>query len=441
MPEPLPAQKLARKLGLFDATTLVMNGIIGAGIFINPYVVAKQVHTPALILGAWLLGGIIAIAGAFIYAELAQLLPEVGGQYAYLREAYSPLVAFLYGWVLLLVIQTGGMAAVTITFAKYFLDVTHTAAPVWLIAVMCIAILTIVNCLGVRSGGSVQSGLMVIKVFAIAAFVILGLVYTKASNLTFHPVLDRPVSGGLFSAFGSAMAPVLFAYAGWQTASFVAGELKQPERDLPRGLLLGVSGVVVIYMAVNLVCLRALGPAGLASTETPASTVMRVALGEAGGRLIAVAIAISALGFLSQGILTAPRVYFAMAEDGLFFRALAWVHPATRVPVFAIVLQSAWTMVILLSGSYEQILNYVVAMDWTFFGLSAACLFVLRKRQASPAQSRVPGHPFTTLLFCLASAAIVGNTVYRYPANTGIGIAILLSGIPVYYLWRRRTAQ
>ena len=236
------------------------------------------------------------------------------------------------------------------------------------------------------------------------------------------------------------MAPVLFAYAGWQTASFVAGELKRPERDLPRGLLLGVGGVVLIYMAVNFVCLRALGPAGLAATETPASTVMRVALGDAGGRLIAVAIAISALGFLSQGILTAPRVYFAMAEDGLFFRGMAWVHPLTRVPIFAIVLQSVWTIVILLSGSYEQILNYVVAMDFIFFGLSASCLFVLRKRQASPVKSRVPGHPFTTVLFCLACAAIVGNTIYRYPANTWIGIAILLSGIPVYYLWRRRAA-
>src|SRR3954466_9763390 len=170
MPEPLPAQKLARKLGVFDATMLVMNGIIGAGIFINPYVVAKQVHTSALILGAWLLGGVIAMVGAFIYAELAQLLPEVGGQYTYLREAYSPLLAFLYGWVLLLVIQTGGMAAVTITFAKYFLEVTHAAAPLWLIAVVIIAILTLVNCLGVRSGGSVQSGLMIIKVVAIAGF-------------------------------------------------------------------------------------------------------------------------------------------------------------------------------------------------------------------------------------------------------------------------------
>jgi APA family basic amino acid/polyamine antiporter len=417
---------------------LVMNGIIGAGIFINPYVVAKQVHTSALILGAWLLGGLIAIAGAFIYAELAQLLPEVGGQYAYLREAYGPLVAFLYGWVLLLVIQTGGMAAVTITFAKYFLEVTHSPAPVWVIAVVSIAALTILNCLGVRSGASVQSGLMVMKVFAIAGFVMLGLVYAKGGNLSLQPMLDRPPGGGLISAFGAAMAPVLFAYAGWQTASFVAGELKRPERDLPRGLLLGVGGVVVIYMAANFVCLRALGPAGLAATETPASAVMRVALGDAGGRLIALAIAISALGFLSQGILTAPRVYFAMAEDGLFFRRMAWVHPATRVPVFAILLQSLWTIVILLSGSYEQILNYVVAMDWTFFGLSAGCLFVLRKGNAT--KSRVPGHPYTTLLFCFACAAIVGSTIYRYPTNTWIGIAFLLSGIPVYYLWRRRAA-
>src|SRR4051812_9654104 len=415
---------------------LVMNGIIGAGIFINPYVVAKQVHTSPLILGAWLLGGVVAIAGAFIYAELARLLPEVGGQYAYLREAYSPLVAFLYGWVLLLVIQTGGMAAVTITFAKYFLDGIHSAVPIWVIAVISIAGLTLMNCFGVRSGGTLQSSLMVIKVVVIAIFVVLGMAYVKSSNLSFHPVLDRPLGGGLLSAFGGAMAPVLFAYAGWQTASFVGGELKNPEKDLPRGLLMGVGGVIAIYLAVSFVCLRALGPAGLAATETPASSVMRAAFGNTGARLIAVAIAISALGFLSQGILTAPRVYFAMAEDGVFFRGMAWLHPATRVPVFAIVLQSVWTMVILLSGTFEQILNYVVVMDWTFFGLSAASLFMLSK--ASGRKPRVPGHPFTTVLFCTACTAIVLNTIYRYPANTGAAIVILVSGVPVYYLWRRQ---
>jgi len=434
-----PEAKLARRLGLFDAIALVMNGIVGAGIFINPYVVAKHVHTAPLIVGAWILGGAVAIAGAFIYADLARLLPAVGGQYAYLRDAYNPLVAFLYGWVLLLVIQTGGMAAVTITFAKYFLEGTHSAVPVWVIAVVSISILTILNCLGVRSGGTLQSVLMVVKIGAIAAFVLLGIVYVKHSNFAVHPALDQPLGGGLFSAFGAAMAPVLFAYAGWQTASFVAGELKHPEKDLPRGLLLGVGGVVIIYVAIAFVCVRALGPEGLAATETPASSVMRIAFGSAGARLIAVAIAISALGFLSQGILTAPRVYFAMAEDGVFFKAMAWVHPATHVPIFAIVLQSVWTMVILLSGSYEQILNYVVVMDWLFFGLSAASLFALSKRAGS--KPRVPGHPVTTVLFCAAAAAVVLNTVYRYPANTGIGIAILLSGVPVYYLWRHRPAR
>jgi len=432
--QPKPAQQLARRLGLFDATMLVMGGIIGTGIFINPYVVARQVHTPGLILGAWIAGGIIALVGAFIYAELGELLPEVGGQYAYLREAYNPLLAFLYGWTLLLVIQTGGMAAVTITFARYFSEVTHAAAPDWLVALIVIVVITIVNCLGVRAGGSVQSALMVLKIACIAAFVVLGVMYVKAPQLSL-PVASHPRVPGLISQFGAAMVPVLFAYGGWQTTSFVAGEMKNPIRDLPRGLLAGVIGVIVIYTAVNFVCLRALGPENLAATTTPASAVMRAAFGATGGRLIALAIALSALGFLSQGILTAPRVYFAMAEDGAFFRRIAWVNSTTHVPMYAIVLQSIWTLVIVFSGSYEQILNYVVCMDWVFFGLSASSLFALRRR--ARAKMRVPGHPVTTIAFCAVCVFIVLNTIYRYPANTLIAVAILLSGIPVYYLWKR----
>ena len=427
---------LARRLGLFDATMLVMGGIVGSGIFITPYVVARQVHTSALILGAWLCGGLIALLGAFIYAELAQRLPEVGGQYAYIREAYNPLLAFLYGWSLLLVIQTGGMAAVTIIFARYFSAVTGTSAPEWLVAIVTLGALTLVNCLGVRSGGWMQSGLMLLKIFAIAAFVIAGLVYANPLPLSFLPVADRPLDLQLLSQFGAALVPVLFSYGGWQTANFVARELKNPERDLPRGLLLGVAGVVIMYTAVNYVCLRTLGPSGLAATTTPASAVMQAAFGDLGGKLIALAIAISALGFLSQSVLTAPRVYFAMAEDGAFFRRVAWVHPKTQVPVFAILLQSAWTLVIVLSGTFEQILSYVVAMDWIFFGLSAGCLFVFRKRSSTSAAMTVPGHPLTTLMFCLVCLLIVLNTIYRYPVNTLIGIGILLSGIPVYYLWK-----
>jgi basic amino acid/polyamine antiporter, APA family len=236
---------------------------------------------------------------------------------------------------------------------------------------------------------------------------------------------------------------VLFAYGGWQTSSFVAGEIKEPEKNLPRGLVMGVLGVIALYTTVNLVCVRALGPATLAQTSTPATAVMRLALGSRGATFIAAAIAISTFGFLSQSILTAPRVYFAMAEDGLFFRAVAWVHPTTRVPVVAIVLQSVWTIVIALSGRYEQILNYVVSMDWVFFGATAATLFVFRRRQLSGAMRvegvpRVPGHPYTTAIFVAISCWIVANTLYQYPQNSLIGFALLAAGVPVYWFWTRK---
>jgi APA family basic amino acid/polyamine antiporter len=415
---------------------LVMGGTVGAGIFINPYVVAQRVHTPWLVLGAWMAGGLIALTGAFIWAELADRMPQVGGQYAYLRDVYHPLAAFLYGWVLLLVVQTGGMAAVTVTFARYFLELTGIHVGEWQIAVLTLLVLTVVNCFGVRAGGTVQSALMVIKIFAIALLVFAGGFLVRGPRVTWHPIIDQPISGGLFSAFGAAMVPVLFAYGGWQTACFVAGELKEPRRDLPRALVLGVIGVAALYISVNFICVRALGVSGLAETHTPASAVMRLALGQKGATLIALGIAVSTLGFLSQSVLTAPRVYFAMAEDGVFFRQLAWVHPKTRVPVVAITLQSIWTVVILLSGRYEQILNYVTAMDYTFFTLTASCLFLLRKRGPAPGFS-MPGHPWTTAFFCLACASVVLNTFYRYPGNTLIGLAILATGVPVYYIWKR----
>jgi basic amino acid/polyamine antiporter, APA family len=423
---------------LFDATMLVMGGIIGTGIFINPYVVAQRVHTPALVLGAWLFGGAIALMAAFIWAELADRMPRVGGQYAYLREAYTPLVAFLYGWVLLLVIQTGGMAAVTVTFSRYFLELTGFHASDWQVAVIVLLTLTVVNCLGVRAGGTVQSALMVIKIAAIALLVGAGALLIRGAHVAWKPLLDQPVSPGLLSSFGAAMVPVVFAYGGWQTASFVAGEVKEPRRDLPRAFVAGVAAVALLYMSVNYICVRALGVSALADTKTPASAVMRLAMGQSGATVIALGIAVSTLGFLSQSVLTAPRVYFAMAEDGVFFRQLAWVHPRTRVPVVAIALQSVWTLVILLSGSYEKILNYVVSMDAIFWTLTAGCLFVLRRRDTAPSSFRMPGHPFTTALFCLACAGVVANTVYKYPGNTLIGLAILAAGVPVYYIWTRR---
>jgi basic amino acid/polyamine antiporter, APA family len=437
-----------RRLNTFDATMIVMGGIVGSGIFINPYVVALHVHTPFLILGVWTLGGGLALLGAFIWAELATRLPQAGGQYLYLREAYHPAVAFLYGWVLLLVTQTGGMAAVAVTFAKYFRELSGVTTGDGAIAAIVLLALTIINCFGARAGSNVQSLLMLLKSAAIVAMVVLGLAL-GGGHMHARTLLDRPVSPSLIAAIGAAMIPIAFAYGGWQTATFVAGEMRDPRRELSRGLIAGVLGVVALYLSVNFVCLRVLGSAGLAATHTPASAVMRAALGERGAFWIAVGIAISTLGFLSQGILTAPRVYYAMARDGLFFKSVGWLSPKIGAPVVAIIVQGIAATIIALSGRYEQILNYVVSIDFISFALTAASLFVFRRRDklnASAGQSspgdltyRVPGHPYTTALFVISCAGIVLSTIITYPANSVFGFVILLAGIPVYLYWSRKS--
>jgi basic amino acid/polyamine antiporter, APA family len=427
-----PVTALARRLGPFDATMIVMGGIIGSGIFINPYVVARQVHTPALIVGAWAAGGVIALLGAFVYAELAALRPEVGGQYAYLRDAYHPAVAFLYGWALLLVMQTGGMAAVAATFGKYFAELTGSRIGEAPIAVIALVLLTIINCLGVRGGSNTQSALMLLKLAAIAALIVAGFSFRVGRP----PSTAAGTGHDTLLGFGAAMTPVMFAYGGWQTASFISGELKRPRRDLAIGLLLGVTGVIAVYVLVNIVCVRVLGPAGLAATTTPASAVMRSVLGERGAKLIAVGIAISTLGFLSQSMLTAPRVYYAMAADGVFFRQVAHISPRTQVPVVAIILQGAVAIAITLSGTYEEILSYVVSVDFIFFGLTGMALFVFR-RHLPPAPFRTPGHPVSTAVFVAACWAVVIATIARSPLDSAIGLAILAAGLPAYALWVR----
>lgn len=437
----MDAPKVRRQLGLFDATMIVMGGIVGSGIFRNPSVVAHQVHTPFLILGVWALGGVLAMCGAFIWAELATRMPGAGGQYAYLRDAYHPVIAFVYGWVLLLVTQTGGMAAVAVTFAGYFRQISGIGWSDGAIAATTLLGLTAINCLGARAGSNVQSALMLMKTGAIAALVVVGLMLGGGS---IHPVplLDRPASFGLIGAIGAAMIPVAFAYGGWQTATFVAGEMRDPRRDLSRGIIMGVIGVVVLYLSVNVVCLKVLGPEGLDHTATPASDVMRVAMGERGALWIAVGIAISTLGFLSQGMLTAPRVYNAMARDGLFFERVGWLSPRTGAPVVAIVLQGVAATAIAYSGKYEQILNYEVSVDFIAFTLTAGALFRFRRRDGATLPAgvyRAPGHPFTTALFVLVCVGIVASTIGAYPANSGIALLIMLAGVPVYWYWSRRT--
>ena len=279
---------------------------------------------------------------------------------------------------------------------------------------------------------------MLLKIGAIAALVAIGFAVGYSSTKS-GALLGQPISFGLLKSIGAAMVPVAFAYGGWQTATFVAGEMRDARRDLSRGLLIGVGGVVALYLAVNLACLRVLGPAGLDATTTPASDVMRIALGERGAQWIAFAITISTLGFLSQSMLTAPRVYYAMARDRLFFASVGKLSRQSGAPVVAIILQGVAAIIIACSGTYGEILNFEVTVDFIFFGMTAAALFILRRRRigSDTAIYRTPGHPFTTFLFVLSCAGIVISAVIASPRNSAIALCIMLAAFPVYYFWSR----
>jgi basic amino acid/polyamine antiporter, APA family len=433
-PRPQDGKGLARRLTAFDATMIVMGGIIGSGIFVNPAEVARRVSSPALATLAWTIGGVIALVGGFVYAELAARRPQVGGQYAYLRDAFHPIVAFLYGWTLLLVVQTGGMAASALVFGRYARELTGIAAPEWLWASATLMILTVVNCVGVKAGSNVQSFFMIVKLLVIATVIVSGLFLFKGVA----PVTTAASTGTSFGVM-TALVPILFTYGGWQTASFVSGEMRDPQRDLARGLIFGVIGVVTVYLLVNTSFLTALGFSGLAASKAPASDVMRTVLGDRGARFIAAGVALSTVGFLSQSMLTAPRVYFAMARDGLFFRRIGDLGERSRVPVAAIVLQGITASVIAILGRFDQVLNYVVSIDVLFFGLTGATLFVFRRREPGEKPGfSVPFHPISTILFVGACWAIAITTVVSAPRDAGGGVAILLIGVPVFLIWNRR---
>jgi len=436
---------LAAKLGLFDATMIVMGGVIGSGIFVNPAVVARHLHSPFLILGAWLAGGVLALLGAMIYAELGAILPKAGGSYAYLHDGFHPLLGFLYGWFSLLVINAGGTAAVALVFAKYLSVLWAIPVPERALAGATILVLAAINCLGVRFGSNVQSALMIMRATAIVVLISAGIAWylfgSAVASLAWRPVLDQPVSGDLVRSFGAAMIPVFFAYGGWQTANFLAAEMREPRKNLPRALVLGTLGVIALYVGVTFACVAVLGPEGLARTSTPASDVMRRVLGSKGAAFLALGITISTLGFLSQSVLTYPRVFFAMAADGVFPAGVARVNARSQVPVAAILLASLLTVTVILVGHYDAILVYVESVDGLFFGWSALALFALRKRakaEGIEVAFRAPGHPWTTILFVAAYWLVVANSFYRYRQNALLVLGILLAGVPLYFYWSRK---
>jgi APA family basic amino acid/polyamine antiporter len=432
------AEGLRIGIGFPSAVMLVIGGVVGVGIFENPAAVARDLNSPALMLAAWVAGGGIALLGAFIYAELAARLPSTGGEYVYLRETYGPLAGFLFGWTTLLVVQAGGMAAVAIVFAKYVDVLAGGVISEKLVVAVTLAGLAAINCVGVRTGNGVQAVLGLLKVLVIFALIAGGLFFAPNVMTASH----ASQAHDSFKAFGAAMIPVVFSYGGWQTANYVAGEIRDPARNLSRALLVGVLLVIALYLLVNVACLRALGPSHLGATLTPVSDVLQIVTGPIGARLAAAAIALSAFAFLSQAMLTGPRVYFAMARDGLFFRGIAQVGETTRAPAAAIVLQALWAGVLAFSGSYSQILSYVIAMNFLFFGLSASCVFVLRRRDAGTLHMHASAlHPWSTALFIAACVAIVGFSFWSYPLDSLKGYGIMALGTLPYLFWRSRNRR
>lgn len=443
----------ARRLGLFSGTMAVIGGIIGSGIFLNPSYVAQRAQTPVLALGAWVLGGLIALAGAFCFGELGNRMPRAGGGYVYLRDAYGGLPAFLYGWMVLLVIGTGAIAAVAVTFATYFgALLALPQAAIKPVAIAAIVLLSTINYLGVKPGAITQNVFTILKLAALALLIGAGLLLTMHTTGAPPPAAPQ-MPANVVLAVGASLVPVLFAYGGWQQSNFIAEEIVEVERNLPRALVIGVTVVVAVYLLANVTYLRTLGAPGLAASSAPAADAMRGVLGAPGATLIAAGIAVSTFGFLNLVILVSPRVYRAMAADGAFFPALARLHPRFRTPGGAIVFQGAWGILLTLTGTYGQLLDYVVFGDWIFFGLVVSTMFVYRRREARAAAGmpgagaapvagyRAWGYPVTPALFVLAAIYVVASSVASNPRNASIGALLLLLGIPVYLFWKARSAR
>jgi basic amino acid/polyamine antiporter, APA family len=418
---------------------MVVGGIIGSGIFLNPAIVAQRVRTPGLTLIVWALGGVVALIGGLVYAELGARRPVAGGGYVYLREAYGRLPAFLYAWTLLLVIATGAIAAVAVTFASYTATLfgLDSSARVPL-AIGAILLLSAINYMGVRPGAVTQNVFTVLKLSALALLIVAGLTATGPV------VTDQalPALGGekMALAVGAALVPVLFAFGGWQQTNFIAEELIDPERNLPRALLAGVSIVVVVYLLANLAYLKTLGIAGLANSAAPAADAMGAIFGGRGRGLIAAGIAISTFGFLNLVILVSPRVYQATASDGLFFPSLARLHPRYRTPTAAIAFQCVWAVILTLTGRYGELLDYVVFGDWIFFGSTAATLFYFRARERrglerADVRFRMPGFPVLPVIFILAAVYVVVGSIKSNPGNAIKGSALIALGLPVFFIW------
>jgi APA family basic amino acid/polyamine antiporter len=428
---------LPRAIGSLASTALVVGTIIGSGIFLVPHNVALHVGSVGSLYLVWVVGGVLSLAGALSLAELGAATPEAGGIYVYLRQAYGKLVAFLYGWAMLMVVETGGIATLAVAFSIY--SGTFFPFNPWqqkFIACGVIVLLTGVNIAGVRKGAAVQVIFMFTKLLGLAMIIGFAIFSRGVSALPASQPLPTPTT--TWGSFGVALVGVLWAYHGWHHLSYAAGEVKDPARVLPRSFLLGTAVVIIVYFSANFAYLRVLSLGALAEHQRVAAKAMELLAGPWGATLVSGMILCSIFGALNGNILGGARVLYAMARDGSFFSAVGRVHPRFETPAAALVLQGVWAMVLAVSGTYEQLYTYVIFAAWIFYSASTAAVIVLRRQQPQLARPyRVWGYPVVPVAFSVAAIAIVLNTLFRIPRESLIGLALVLSGIPVYFIWRR----
>ena len=438
--EPAGGPRLRRELGVFSATLIVVGGIVGSGIFFTPAEVALALPEGPWILAVWALGGVVAFSGALTYAELGAMNPEAGGAYVYIRDAFGPLAAFLCGWMTLLAVSTGALAAVAVGFARYagrFFDLAPVGGELGL-AALTIVVLASVNYLGVRPGAAVQNLLTAVKIFALGGLVVAGAIRWASAVPT--PVSAPEPRSSVVAALAAAFVPVLFTIGGWQQLNMVAGEIREPQRSIPRALGAGIGIVAAIYLGVNAVYLRFLGRDGLAASSAAAADTATALFGEFGAHAVSVAAMLSILGFVNVLLMGNPRIPYAMARDGLFFRAVGSVHERFGTPHVAIVITALWALALLLAtrGNLGALLSGVVFADWIFFGLGGASLFVLRRKYPDrPRPYRVPGYPVVPALFVLAALAGVASAWLAAPTTSLSGTVLLVAGTFAYRMIRR----
>ena len=434
--------ELRRELTLFDMTMIAIGSTIGSGIFLTPALVAHTLPSAAWIFGVWFAGGLMALAGALTLAELGAMMPGAGGVYVYLCEAYGGIAGFLYGWAYFLVVNTGGIAALSLAFATYlgyFLPLS--GAGIKSAAIAGLLLVTAINIRGVKTGGIFSDIFTILKLGGIALLIVAGIAFGSRGRIDLGVPLV--LSGGsITAALSSAMVGVLWSYGGWQHASYAAGEAKDPLKTVPRAMVTGAIVVVVVYLLSNLAYLLLLPISDIGSSSRLASDALQTVLGGAGAGVIAAAIFFSTFGTAGIYTLTAPRIYYAMASDGVFFAKVAELHPRFHTPSLAIAIQTCWAVLLVLFwGTFENLISYVVFTDWIFFALAGAAVFVLRRKKPDAVRPyRTPAYPVTPLFFVSVSVWFVVNTLINRPEEAWAGIAFLLLGIPVYYLWKKSPA-